>query len=134
MLYLLDTNTVSYAVRGQLSVNQRLKETPREYIALSSIVEAELLHGLVKKPQATRSMRLAKNFLAHIDILPWDSYAANSYAELQAFFIQHGKMLSTMDALIAAHAHAVGATLVTSDKAFFQISDFLPVEDWTSSS
>lgn len=132
MLYLLDTNTVSYALRQEPNVSKHLLAIPKERVVISTIVEAELLHGLAIKPEATRSARLVGNFLAHAEILTWDSNAAQSYAQLQAFCSQHGKALSTMDALIAAHAHAAGATLVTADKAFLQLTDFVPVEDWTT--
>ncbi|XPS89937.1 VapC2: predicted tRNA(fMet)-specific endonuclease [Desulfosarcina variabilis str. Montpellier] len=36
-----------------------------------------------------------------------------------------------MDMLIAAHSAAVGAVLVTNDKAFRIIKHYLPIEDWT---
>lgn len=131
MFYLLDTNAVSYAVRQHPTVNKHLQAVPPHATVISSIVEAELLYGLAKKPQATRSASLVHNFLAHAEILVWDSHAAESYAKLQVFLSQNGKALSTMDALIAAHAHAFGATLVTADKAFLHLNDFVPVEDWT---
>ncbi len=132
MRYLLDTNIVSRLVRKEAIIFQRLEQVIAEGICISVVTEAEILAGLAKKPQATRLATTMHSFLTHIDILAWDSQAAKSYAELQCYFIKYGKALSTMDALIAAHAHAVGATLVTADKAFLQLSDFVPVEDWAN--
>ncbi len=131
MKYLLDTNVVSQLVRKDDNISQHLARATIEAVSISVITEAEILAGLAKKPQATRLATTMHNFLAHTDVLAWDSQVAKSYAELQVFFSQHGKALSTMDALIAAHAHSVGAILVTADKAFYQLQDFISVEDWT---
>lgn len=131
MHYLLDTNAVSQVIRKSPMIYQRLKMVDTNKICISVITEAEILAGLAKNPQATRLAITMTHFLNHSKILPWDSQVAQSYADLYVFFLKHGKALSTMDALIAAHAHAVGATLVTADKAFSQITDFVAVEDWT---
>ncbi|PIE42236.1 MAG: VapC toxin family PIN domain ribonuclease [Gammaproteobacteria bacterium] len=131
MRYLLDTNIVSHLVRKEAVIFQRLERVIAEGICISVVTEAEILAGLAKKPKATRLATTMHSFLAHTDILVWDSQVAKSYADLQLYFIEYGRALSTMDALITAHAHAVGATLVTADKAFLQLNDFVPVEDWT---
>ncbi len=131
MRYLLDTNVVSQLVRKEPMICRRLQQVIAEDICVSVITEAEILAGLAKKPQAIKLATTMHSFLSSAEVLSWDSQAAKRYADLQVFFAKHGKALSTMNALIAAHAHAAGATLVTADKAFLQLSDFVPVEDWT---
>ncbi|WP_419664231.1 PIN domain-containing protein [Desulfosarcina variabilis] len=64
-------------------------------------------------------------------MLPWDSNAAKVYARLRASCERDAAPLGTMDMLIAAHSAAVGAVLVTNDKAFRIIKHYLPIEDWT---
>jgi len=66
-----------------------------------------------------------------VEILPWDSPAAESWAALRTVFEKAGKPLAAMDMLIAAHAKSCGAILVTNDKAFYNVRKFLPLEDWT---
>lgn len=131
MHYLLDTTTVSHLIRKHPTVCERFSQTAIQAIGISVVTEAEILAGLAKKPQATKLANTLHSFLAHTNIYPFDSETAEHYAQLQYFLMQSGKALSAFDVLIAAHAKSVGATLVTSDKAFYHIADFVPVEDWT---
>ncbi len=58
-----------------------------------------------------------KEFLLRVEVLPWYSNAANAYAQLRTACKNEGKPLGAMDMLIAAHSVAVGAVLITNDKA-----------------
>ena len=129
--YLLDTNTVSYAIKNDpRSVRDRLKATPKDIVALSVFTQAELLYGLARRPVATRLRREVEAFLRRFQILMWNSQAAVSYSELRAGQERKGKPLSHEDLMIASHAMSLGLTLVTSDKAFLQV-DGLRTESWT---
>jgi len=66
-----------------------------------------------------------------VAILPWDSEAAQQYGQLRAALEREGRPLGNLDTMIAAHALALGAVLVTSDRAFSRIKK-LKVEDWTN--
>ena len=129
---MLDTNTVSYIIKGSpKSVREYLEEVPMASIFLSSISEAELLLGVAKKPNAKHLPLIINDFLLRVNVLPWDSKAANIYAKFRAGCESQGKSLGSMDMLIAAHAIATGSVLVTSDKAFYKINSQLKLEDWT---
>lgn len=129
-LFLLDTNTASFIIRGSNpALLQRLRSHAVTLVAISSVTEAELLYGLAKKPEALALAVAVKAFLKHVQALPWDSQAAARYGALRAQLEAAGKPLGNMDTLIAAHALAVGATLVTHDKAFAQVHG-LAIEDW----
>jgi tRNA(fMet)-specific endonuclease VapC len=129
-LFLLDTNTVSHAIKGHPRVIARLTHKPMASLAISVITEAELRYGLAKRPEAVRLHELVGEFLRRVDILPWESDCAASYGTLRARLGDQGKSLAPLDLLIAAHALATGATLVTNDQAFHQC-EALAWEDWT---
>ena len=130
--YMLDTNTVSYIIKGEFpSIQQRLISVPMASLCISAITEAELLRGLAKKPEAKYLALAVKEFLIRVDILPWNSVAANAYAQLRTACEKEGKPLGAMDMLIAAHAVAEGAVLITNDKAFYRVEQYLALEDWT---
>ena len=131
-LHMLDTNTVSYFLKGRsASVGLKIGSAAMVgRIVISTITEAELLFGLERKPLATRSRATFDRFLDRVQILPWDSEAARSYGRLRATINAAGKSLATMDMLIAAHAMASDAILVSHDKAFHQLSPMLQVVDW----
>ena len=130
--YMLDTNTASYIIKGKPAiVREHLTEVPMASICISTITQAELLYGVTKKPK-TRHLPLAvKEFLIRVEILPWSSNEAEAYAQLRTSCENEGTPLGTMDMLIAAHSIAVGATLVTNDKAFYKVKHHLLLEDWT---
>ena len=130
--FMLDTNTVSYALRGKPpSVREHLRRLPMAQVCISSITEAELLFGLALKPQATKLAELVNQFLLGISILPWDSAAAKAYADLCSASWKKGRPLAAMDMLVAAHAFASGLTLVTSDRSFRSLRPRLRIADWS---
>lgn len=130
--FMLDTNMASYIIKGaNAAVQQRLENVPMAYVCISAITQAELLRGVAKKPGAKHLPLVVNEFLLRVEILPWDSPAAESWAVLRTVFEKAGKPLAAMDMLIAAHAKSCGAILVTNDKAFYNVRKFLSLEDWT---
>jgi len=130
--FMLDTNMVSYIIKGKpIVVREHLNAVPISTICISVMTEAELLHGVAKKPNAKHLTLAVKEFLLRVEILPWESETANTYAQLRTTFEKEGKSLSAMDLLIAAHAVAVGAVLITSDLAFYNVAHHLTLQDWT---
>lgn len=129
--YLLDTNTASYIIKGKFpAVRRRLLRIPMAQIFISSVTEGELLYGVARKSGATSLQRIVEEFLLRVTVLPWDSDAARQYGRLRADLESAGRPMGNLDLMIAAHALAAGAVLVTSDQAFTRISK-LKVEDWT---
>ena len=130
--YMLDTNTASYIIKGEPAViRERLLDVPMANVCVSAITEAELLRGVARKPEAKRLPIAVKEFLLRVEILPWDSDAADAYAQLRTACENEGKPLGAMDMLIAAHSVAVGAILITNDEAFYNVEHHLLLEDWT---
>jgi tRNA(fMet)-specific endonuclease VapC len=133
-LYLLDTNTVAYMVSGRSQAARiaMSEQIGHSVIAISAITEAEVLYGLAKKPEATRLRAAVEALFATIRILPWDSGAARTYGTLRAKMSAAGKSMSNMDMLIAAHAVATDAILVTRNKAFSQVEALRPTLNWAT--
>ncbi len=130
--YMLDTNTASYIIKGEPAViRERLRTVPMANVCVSAITEAELLRGAAKKPDAKHLPLAVKEFLLRVEILPLGSDAAEAYAQLRTACENEGKPLGNMDMLIAAHSVAVGAILVTNDKAFYNVKHHLMLEDWS---
>lgn len=129
---MLDTNTASYVIKGQPpEARQRLAALPMESVIISVVTQAELLYGLARKGYPEAFSNLIHAFLLRVEVLPWDSEAASAYGDLRASCAAAGITLGALDMMIAAHAVATKATLITHDKAFFLVpSRFLTVEDW----
>lgn len=130
--YMLDTNTASYIIKGEpAAIRERLLGVPMVNVCISAITEAELLRGVAKKPEAKRLPIVVNEFLLRVEILPWDSLAAKTYAEFRTACEREGKPLGSMDMLIAAHSKGEGTILVTNDKAFYNLEHLLMLEDWS---
>jgi tRNA(fMet)-specific endonuclease VapC len=126
--YLIDTNIAIHARDGTEAVLDKLVEHEGE-VLLSSLSLAELQRGVFKDPKFTalRQARLAV-LLRGIPVLPFDASAALAYGRIIA---QCGWAKGRdFDRMIAAHAIASGAVLVTDNEADFQDIPGLSVENW----
>lgn len=129
--YLLDTNTISLLVRSHPAVARRVTATPMASLAMSAITQGELLFGLARRPDATRLHRVVREFFRRVDVMPWDSAAAERYGTMRAAMTGLGQVVAPLDMLIAAHALSLGAVLVTNDRAFRTVEALL-TEDWST--
>jgi tRNA(fMet)-specific endonuclease VapC len=130
--YMLDTNTVNHLVRQHPNVVRHVVSVPMASLCMSAITAGELLYGLAKRPDAVRLQEAVTELMRRVDVLQWDFSPAERYGMLRATLHRRGRSLGSLDMLIAAHALAVGAVLVTNDRAFSQIAQ-IQIEDWTVS-
>jgi len=130
--YLLDTNVISHIMQGRdAALLARLTTVPVGQVVMSSVTLAEIEYGLHRKGQPARLKNALTQVLLRIDVLPWDEAVAICYGEFCAALEAQGINLSDFDMMIAAHAVAVNAILVSRDKAFAQIPDArLSLEIW----
>jgi tRNA(fMet)-specific endonuclease VapC len=124
--YMLDTNIVSQLLREHPQVLARVLATPMESLCISSITEGELLFGLANNPANLKLKQAVQELLRRVDSIPWDSLAAKKYCEVRAEMHKQGNL----DLLIATHAMAIDAILVSNDQAMFQVPN-AEIEDWT---
>jgi tRNA(fMet)-specific endonuclease VapC len=131
LTHLLDTNIVSYFVRGNYpAVREHIASAPLDSLAVSAVTEAELLFWVLCRPRSIRTRVGVEDFLVRVPSLPWDTGAAQNYARMRDTLKRKGVVLSTTDLMIAAHAVAFGLPLVTHDSVFAFV-DGLKTEDWT---
>lgn len=127
--FMLDTNTVSQFVKRRPVVARRVVAVPLTSLCISAVTAGELWFGLAKRPEATQLRAGIIELMRRIDIVPWDDSAAERYGAIRATMERAGRPLAALDLLIAVHALNIGATLVTSDRAFNRVAG-LRVEDW----
>lgn len=133
-LYMLDTNMVSYILKGKSpAARARIASLrPGESACISVVTEAELLYGIAKSGIGDQRKRLLDWFLLRITVHPWGREEAAAYGQLRAKQEAMGKTLGPLDMQIAAHAVALGAILITSDKAFRNVAGLAGVENWAT--
>ena len=129
-LYMLDTNIVSDLIRNpQGRVAKRIGRAGEDRICTSIIVAAELRYGCVKSG-SSRLRKAVEDLLGEINVLPFDVPADGEYGAIRSELEAAGKPIGGNDLLIAAHAYATGATIVTANTAEFRRIRGLNVENW----
>lgn len=129
--YLLDTNILSAALRGEPKVLlSRLVGLAPSRLHLSSIVLAELAAGaeLSKRKAATRAA--VAEMTAGMAVLPFDADCATAYGRIRAALERKGALIGPMDMLIAAQAVSAGLVLVTDNLREFKRVPGLQCENW----
>ena len=130
-MYMLDTDTVSYLIRGKNpKLDKRVAAIHPEQLCISSVTRGELLYGLHLKNKATRLGQLVGQFLACVQSLAWDNAAADHFGKLAAKLTLAGTPIGTMDTMIASHALANNAILVSNNKKHFAKVEGLTIENW----
>jgi tRNA(fMet)-specific endonuclease VapC len=131
-LYMLDTDTVSYLVRGRTpTLDARVAAVPPAQVCISAVTRGELLYGLKLKEGAHRLTSVVERFLSRVRCLPWDEAAATHFAAVAACLHKAGTPIGSMDAMMAGHAIATGAVFVTNNGRHFDRVPGLNVENWT---
>jgi tRNA(fMet)-specific endonuclease VapC len=129
--YLLDTNTVSFALRGRAPrVVNRLRRLKRERVGISVVTAMELRYGVTKNPTAV--VRVAvETLLQTMVVVPLAPSIAEAYGVLRAQLERAGTPIGALDTIIAAHAVDLGAILVTNNLREFGRVPGLDCEDWS---
>jgi predicted nucleic acid-binding protein len=83
--------------------------------------------------QAALLSRVLDQFLTRVPCLPWDAEAATHFSRIAVDLHRSGSPIGSMDTMIAGHAIAVGAVLVTSNERHFARVTGLKIENWTRS-
>ena len=131
MLFLLDTDTCSYAIRNASTrLDARLATASPDSLALSAVTRAELMFGLEKRGNPRALTRLVHGFLDRVAVMPWDAQAAGHFAQLRALLERNGTPIGIFDTMIAGHALALKATLVTNNQKHFQKVKAPKIENW----
>ena len=132
-MYLLDTNIISYWMRGDQRIIEKIKCCSPAELALSTITLAEIYYGIekssVKKKERRKKIEHIKSLL---DIYPFNEHAAKAYGVIRAQLENTGRPISERDLQIASIAVANRLCVVTHNTKEFDRVQKLSVEDWAS--
>ena len=129
MKYLLDTDSVSFALRGHGEVGTRIRGQKPSELCMSAITLAELRHGADRKG-SRRLHGLIDAFAAAVEVAPFDDAAATEFGRIGSLLAERGTPIGEFDVLIAAHAVALRCTLVTNNTRHFFKVPGLSLENW----
>jgi len=127
---MLDTNIISDLIRNpQGRAAKRIARVGEDNVCTSIIVAAELRYGCAKSG-SKRLLKAVEDLLGEINVLAFDVPADAEYGGIRSELETAGKPICGNDLLIAAHAYATGATIVTANTAEFRRIRGLNVENW----
>jgi tRNA(fMet)-specific endonuclease VapC len=130
-MYLLDTNIISYWMRGDLHLIQKIKHYSPSRLSLSTITLAEIYYGIAKSPVKKKERRLKiERIKSQLEIYPFNESAALKYGEIRAALERQGQVISERDLQIAAIALSKKLCVVTHNTKEFARIVGLKVEDW----
>jgi len=133
-MYMLDTNTCIYIMNGKpAEVHRIFSGIHPEDVGVSSITLAELWYGVENSNHREKNATLLHMFLSPLTLGDFDEDAAQEYGIIRAHLHKRGSMIGSMDLLIAAHAKALGVTLITNNFREFRRVPGLKVENWVGS-
>jgi tRNA(fMet)-specific endonuclease VapC len=127
--YLLDADTVSYALRGQGRVAARILQHPPSDLCISSITVAELGFGAESK-RSQKLRRAIRSFVNDVAVVPFDELAAERFAVVAAGLAKQGTPIGVLDTLVAAQALSLGLTVITNNTRHFGRVPGLKFENW----
>ena len=130
-LLMLDTDISSYVIRRRPGAVAERFQRHAEQLCVSVMTAAELRFGAVKAARADLA-NLVEAYLARVTILDWADSATFHYARIRTELESRGTPIGNMDLLIASHAVAEQATLVTNNMKHFAAVPGLEVEQWST--
>ena len=127
--YMLDTNMCIYLMKNQPEeVSQRFAQYYVGDVVISAITLAELEFGVSVCADPERERKNLAALIELIEVKSFDVSAARSYGPVRK--ATRERKSDHLDKLIAAHAIALGATLVTNNERDFVAYPALIIENW----
>mgnify|MGYP006277238111 FL=1 len=130
-MYLLDTDTLIYCLKGQKAVVKNLKNHQYDVLRISVISLMELYYGAYKSERVTANVSKVRRIESSFDVLPVDFSIAETFGMVKSQFEAHGKPLDDFDLAIAASALTFNLILVSNNEKHFSRIEGLRLANWT---
>ena len=131
-MYLLDTDTIIYNLKGDEKIQQALRLHLYDPLKISIITLMELYYGAYKSKQIDANLAKVKAIEQSLEIIPNGQESAEIFARLKAALEIKGTRLDDFDLLIASCALTHNLILVTNNLKHFQRIPGLRLENWVS--
>ena len=132
MIILLDADTCRYLLRGVPSVvkNYRDHITAEHEVGISSITLFEIRYGLALKAAGVDVESFLRDFTQNIKVFPFGLEAAQQAAAIRATQSKKGRPSGAYDPMLAGHAIALNAELITNNTKHFSAVPNLLLGNW----
>lgn len=129
-MFLLDTDTIIYSLKGSDTVRRHLERHVNEPMAICTITLMELYYGAYKSQKVTGNLAKIKKLEQVFEIIPIETDSVEIFGMLKAALGETGTPLDDFDLVIAACALSHNLILVTNNQKHFQRIEGLRLENW----
>ncbi|OIP96465.1 MAG: VapC toxin family PIN domain ribonuclease [Thiomicrospira sp. CG2_30_44_34] len=130
-MYMLDTNICIYIIKKQpASVLERFEQLPFGSVSMSLVTYGELEYGALRSNNSNKALNTLEEIKNYIPVLPIEINVAKHYADIRADLAKKGTPIGNNDLWIAAHARALGHTIVSNNIKEFERVENLKLENW----
>ncbi len=127
--FMLDTDSVSFALRGEGRVGEAILARRPSELCISAITLSELRFGAERR-KSPKLDNLIEAFVADVAVMPFDEECARTFGKIGSVLAAKGSPIGEFDVLIAAHAITLDLTLVTNNVKHFKRVPGLKTENW----
>lgn len=128
--YLLDTDICIHALKGRSTSLKTQFAAHDGRMAVSDVTLFELYYGAERYEGPQQRYALIEQFTARLEVLPFDSKAAQHAGQIRAVLRRTGQIIGAYDLMIAGIARSQGLILVTNNLREFSRVEGLRVERW----
>ena len=130
-MYLLDTDTIIYALKGNRNVTRNFDERAAQPKALSVITYGELFFGAMKSSAPQVNLAKVRRVAEVFPVIEVSRAIMETFGSLKADLERRGTRVDDFDLVIASTALVLNYTLVTNNERHFRHILGLRVENWT---
>ena len=132
-MYLLDTDTVIFSLKGHAAVKRNLQEHLHDPMKVSVVTLMELYYGAYKSQKVESNLAKVKTIESTLEVVPLGTESAEIFGIYKSNLEEVGTPLDDFDLVLASCALAHNLTLVTNNTKDFERIEGLKVTNWTVS-
>ena len=150
MIYLLDTDTLIYTIRGLKSTGKKREHTEmrkragriverckathraRDTLGVSAITVSELEYGAQRSDRYDAEISAVQKVLIPFTAFDYDAVSCSyHYGRIRRDLETQGLTIGALDLLIAAQARDLEAILITNNEEHFGRVEGMRIENWS---
>ena len=129
-MYVLDTDTCIYWLKGDSHIEQRIENAGKENIRVTIITACELYFGAYNSQKQQKNLAALEELFKELEVIQTTSEVAQIFGNIKACLRSEGKIINDADILIASIVIANDGILVTNNTAHFERIPDLKLENW----
>ena len=129
-MYLLDTDTIIFSLKGHASVRENLRTHFHDPMKISVITLMELYYGAYKSQKVTSNLAKIKTLENSLEIIPLGKESVEIFGIYKSKLEKAGTPLDDFDLMLASCALAHNLVLVTNNVKPFRGIEGLKLANW----